>query len=63
MSNKKVITTLAYLINAGISSIRYYDNDSHPKLKDCKAYWDGDKLCFKINNKVYYLAVLESVVE
>ena len=58
MSNKKVITTLVTLINNGITFLTYYDSKSHNKLKDSKAYYEDETLCFKIIDKVYkfYLA-------
>ena len=62
MSNKKVVSTLAHLINTGISAITYYyseDNLKHKNLKNAVAYWDGEILCFKIKDKLYRLKVLE----
>ena len=60
MTSKKVVSTLAFLINAGISSTLYHDmSDQHKKLKGAKAYWDGDILCFKIQDKVYRLNVVK----
>lgn len=60
MSNKKVISTLVHLINSGITLLMYHDVKSHPKLKEAKAYYEGETLCFKIDDKIYQLRLLET---
>jgi hypothetical protein len=55
MNKSKIISTLSYLINFGISSERYYSTSSLSKLKDAKSFWDGDYLCFRIGDKVHKL--------
>lgn len=51
MSPSKAVSTVAYLINFGVSSDRYYTPDNQ-SLKDAKAYWDEDhNLIFEINGE------------
>jgi hypothetical protein len=59
MSNKKIITTLSYLINTGISSLLFYDRERHKKLEKAKAIFDKDQLIFIFNNKKYILTIQE----
>lgn len=60
MSNKKVISTLVQLIDSGITLPMYHDAKSHPRLKEAKAYYKGDVLCFKMGDKIYQLRLLET---
>lgn len=57
MTDKKIVSTLAFLINAGISYLIYYDRERHKKLNTAKAFFDGNKLIFVINNQKYTLSI------
>lgn len=58
MNKSKVISTISYLINLGISSDRYHSPSTYlskSKLDKAKAFWDGDYLCFNIDGEVHRL--------
>ncbi|HVO72515.1 MAG TPA: hypothetical protein VMT35_00715 [Ignavibacteriaceae bacterium] len=57
--SKKIISTVSYLINTGISANLYYDSDKHKKLKTAKSTFDKDVLNFIIGNKTYKLKIVK----
>lgn len=61
MGTKKIISTISWLIGAGISSVRYYDYNKHPKLDGAKSYWRGNILCFQIDGKEYCFKRVEEL--
>jgi len=62
MTKSKVISTLTFLINAGIGQTLYYacGDSKHDKLRTAKAFWNEDKnICFEIEGKVYQFKLIE----